>query len=300
MKRFIKILLCGLFAAGLTVLLGTYTLKAQDNTLIADLDGDGTEEIVYYDSMVKDVDEENMEYSFDISIDGEQAWSEGGIIELHPENPDINKLHNFLWGLGFINVEIIDVNPKDTTKEIIASYYASEDNVLLGIKVFRMKKDKLSCICEDCSIMAYSYIPKAQKNNKYLTVASSIFTSSFGTIWVKLDYKLTKKGLVLKPAKSGVYDIAPDFYEEGKANKFKAARNIKVYSDKNTKEFKGELAKKAKFTLKKIKYTANGYDSEYSVYIKASGIKGWIKVFDEYDEYGTPLDIPVTNPVWFS
>ena len=300
MKKLIKTLLCGIFALGFTALIGAYSLKAEDNTLIADLDGDGTEDIIYYEQSVKYVDEDTMDYTFDISINGEKAWSEGRLIELHPDNPSANRLHDELWLLGDIRVRIVDVNPKNSTKEIIASYYASEDNMLLGIKIFRLKKGKLNAICEDYEIPSSSYIPTAQKNNNYLTISTSIWTSTFGCIWVNIDYRITKNGLLIKPSKSGLYTIAPDFYEEGKPQKFMAARNIKVYSDSTLKESKGKIKKNAKFTLKKAKLDWDNPYGNYVVYIKASGLKGWIKVNAETDENNNPIDPLVTNPVFFS
>lgn len=300
MKKLLKALLCGIFTLGFMTLLSAYGLKAEDRTFVDDFDGDGKEDIITYDYSINDIDDENSEYTLEFTIDGKTVYSEGRKIELYPEVTEEHRLHDVLWSLGFINFQTIDVNPADSTKEIIASYYSNEDNVLLGIKVFRLKNGKIKTVCEDYDIASSAYIPKAQKNNKYLTVATSVWTSTFGCVWIYVDYKLTKNGLVMKPSKSGIYNIAPDFYEEGTPNKFKAARNIKVYSDKTTENFKGEINKKAKFTLKKVKMNVDNPYEDYVVYVKASGLKGWIEVDSETDENGMALDKLVTNPVWFS
>jgi hypothetical protein len=301
MKKIFKALLCGIFALGFTALMGAYSLKAEDKTFVEDLDGDGKEDIVTYDYSITEIDDENSEYTMEFTVNGKKAYSEGRKIELYPEVTDEHKNHDVLWTLGSIYFQVIDIDPSDSVKEIIASYYSYEDGVLLGIKVFRMKGGKLVAVCEDYdNIGASAYIPVAQKKNKYLTVANSVWTETFGCVWVYVDYKLTKNGLVLKPSKSGVYNVAPNFYEEGNAYKFKAARNIKVYSDKAAKNFKDEIKKKAKFTLKKVKMNVENPFEDYTVYVKASGIKGWIEVDTDTDEYGTVLDKLVTNPVWFS
>lgn len=300
MKKLFKALLCGIFALGFTALIGAYTLKAEDKTFVDDFDGDGEEDIITYDYSINDIDDETSEYTLEFTVNGKKAYSEGRKIEYNPEEPEEHRHHDVLWTLGYINFQAIDIDSTDSTKEIIASYYSNEDAVLLGIKVFRLKDGKMKALCEDYDIASSAYIPKAQKKNKYLTVATSVWTSTFGCIWVYADYKLTKNGLVLKAPKSGVYTVAPDFYEEGKPNKFKAARNIKVYSDKTTENFKGEINKKAKFTLKKVKMDIeNGYE-DFTAYVKSSGIKGWIEVNAETDEYGMALDKLVTNPVQFS
>ena len=59
----------GTFSPGFEVGSG-FRLKAEDNTIVEDLDGDGTEEIFSYEFNVMDVTEEQREYKFYILQDG--------------------------------------------------------------------------------------------------------------------------------------------------------------------------------------------------------------------------------------
>ena len=295
MKKLSKLLLCCLFVLGFSLLADTYGLKASDNTLIADLNGDGKEEIIYYEPEIRfSYDEEDGEYSFKISIDGKEAWSEGYVIEAYPDEPEEHRLHDVLYTLAYIKVEIADINPSDSYKEIVASYYSAYNEILLGMKVFRYKKGKLTLVGEDYNVSSFSYVVADQKNNKYLTLGVDYCSQTFGCLWLKVDYKLGKKGFTEKKAKSGVYTVAPEFYADNKIGKFKAACNIKVFSDSSLTEFKGEIKKGQKFYVKKVKLS-DDLTAPFVAYIKSSDVKGWIYVDNQTDDFGDVKEPLVTN-----
>jgi len=302
MKKLWKVLLCGLFALGFTVIVGAYSLKAEDNTLIADLDGDGDDEIITYEENVVYNVEDDSEYSFRISIDGKEAWSEGRVIEAYPDEPEENYIHDVLHTLGYITVNTVDVNPSNKYTEIVATYYSEYNMIVLGVKVFRLKNGKLTVVGEDYKhVSSFGYVLSSQKKNKYLAYAEDIWTPTFGTLWIKIEYKMSKKGFTERNVKSGVYNVAPQFANDGSSAKFKAARNMKVFADSDLTEFKGEITKGQKFTIKKVKLTDKNTYEPFLAYVKtSSGLKGWIYVYNETDEYGDPLEDLVTERVMFS
>lgn len=301
MKKLFRLLLCCAFALGFVGIIGSYGLKAEDNAIVADLDGDGTEEVFFYEFDVTDVADEQREYKFYILQDGDKIWSEDEVMNLYlDDSEETNFLHHPLYMLGDIRVQVIDVNSKDKYKEIILNYYSFEDNMLLGIKVLRYKKGKLTLVSESYDIPANSYVLRAQKKNKNITIATDFWTTSLGCIWLKVDYKLSKNALIPQVAKSGVYEVAPEFAEDYSQSKFKAARSIKVYSDKECTQYKGEIKKGKSFTLKKVVPSDIYLVGPFAAYVKASGIKGWIVIDNESDEYGAPADPIVKNRRLFS
>ena len=279
------------------------SLKAEDNTIYEDLNGDGVEECLTYDFKITQINDDDSEYRFVITEDGDKIYVEDEIIKKYTDDVETShSLHDDLFGLGWVKVQVVDANPKDKYKEIVVSYYHNEDNVLLAVKVLRYKKkNKLTVVSESANIMPYSYVPKAQKNNKYLTISTSVWTTSLGCIWLKLDYKLTKNGLIPQLSKTGVYTVAPEFAEDYKQSKFKAARTITVFGDKTCTEPIGEIAKGKKFTLKKVLITSLDDDAPFIAYVKASsGLKGWIYISNESDEYGQAVDKIVQDPRFFN
>ena len=283
MKKLLKMLLCGLFAVGIIVLADSYVIHAEDNTLIADLDGDGTEEIIYYEPDIKLLEGDETDYTFKISINGKEAWSEGYLIVEYPEKHRKDRLQDPLYTLDYLHVSVIDVNPGDKVKEIAVEYYSSYNEMLLGIKIFRLEKDKLVLVGEDYDMCPYAYILAPQKNNKRLILAEDSWSTSFGCLWIKKDYKIRKDRFVEKKPANGIYTVAKEFSNDGTIRKFKAARNIKVFSDIELTDFKDEILKGQKFRVKKVKFIEKTYD--FYAYIKTTtGLTGWIYVENGYGE----------------
>ena len=83
MKKLFRLLLCCAFALGFVGIIGSYGLKAEDNAIVADLDGDGTEEVFFYEFDVTDVADEQREYKFYILQDGDKIWSEDEVMNLY-------------------------------------------------------------------------------------------------------------------------------------------------------------------------------------------------------------------------
>ena len=301
MKKLWKAFLSGLFVLGFIVLIGTYSIKAEDNTLIADLNGDGKEEIIYYEPNVKYLDDDKTDYTFKITVDGKEVWSEGYLVDTYLNGSKEDGGYDPLYTLAYIYVEIADINPSDKYQELVASYYSAYNESLLGMKIFRFKKGKLVLVGEDYHISSYSYLVTPQKNNKYLTLGEDYWAVPFGCLWLKRDYKISSEGFTEKAPKKGIYEVGPEFSNEGKGRKFKAARNIKVFSDSGLTNFKGEITKGQKFYVKKVKFLDEQGLGDFVAYVKTtSGLKGWIYVENDYDDNGEIADKLVTNPRWFA
>ena len=289
----LKTFVGGIMVAGFVAVTGALGLHASDNTLVADLNGDGTEEIISYYQDIDPLDNGHIKYSFEMTVNGEKAYEEGGLIERYPEATEENRLHDKLDHLKNINVKLLDVNPKDETKEILVSYYASVDNILLDMKVFRYNDGKLKCVSEFDSESAHAYVPTAQNNNKYVKVCEEIYTPTLGNIWVTKNYKLTKKGFVEKANKTHTYAIAPAGYEENKIAKYTAANMFEVFATKDCmlEDSLGLVGEGETFTVKKVVFLENNEFGPMKAYIKtASGLKGWIFIDNETDEYGQPIN----------
>ena len=130
MHNVLKTIVGGIMMTGFVAIASFIGIKASDDTLIADLNGDGTEEIVTYYQDINPLDNGDIDYSFKMTVNGKKAYEEGGLIERYPEATEENRLHDKLDHLKNINVTVVDVNPEDNTKEIVASYYADVDNIL--------------------------------------------------------------------------------------------------------------------------------------------------------------------------
>ena len=72
----LKIAVGGMMVAGLVSVAGAFGTKASDNTLIADLDGNGTEEIVTYYEDINPLEGGDINYSFKMTVNGETAYEE--------------------------------------------------------------------------------------------------------------------------------------------------------------------------------------------------------------------------------
>ena len=77
----LKMVVGGMMVAGFVAAAGAFGIKASDNTLIADLDGNGTEEIVTYYEDINPLENGDIDYSFKFTIEGKTVYEESALIE---------------------------------------------------------------------------------------------------------------------------------------------------------------------------------------------------------------------------
>ena len=285
MKNLFKLGFITFFTTIIVAITGSFNTKASDNTLIADLDGNGTEEIVTYYEEINPLEDGDFTYSFRMTVNGKDAYEEGGLVERYPVEPVEGRLHDQLDHLKNIVVSVADVNPDKAGQELIARYYASVDDIVLGYRVFRYNDGKLTMVSEYFPEAAHSYIPKAQNNDKYIKVCVETYTHALGNIWLTRNYKLTAEGFKEKESKTGTYIIAPAKYEENKLAKYNSAKDSEICSDKNLEKAKGTIAEGEKYVIKKVILTDNDTFENMRAYVKtASGVKGWILIDNTSDE----------------
>ena len=289
----LKMAACGLATVCFVSAAGALGTWASDNTLIGDFNGDGKEETVSYAQEKTAFDNGDFGYSFRFTIDGEQVYEEDLYVSTEPNTYQNPTLDETLDHLEKIDVQKIDINPGKAGEELVARYVANVDDIVLGYRVFRLKKGEIKAVSEFVPEAAHSYIPKAQDNNNTIKVAIETSTPTLGNIWLTRNYTLKKDGFVEKESKSGTYTIAPAKYEENKLAKYSAATEIEIFADKKLKNSKGMIAEGEKFTIKKVILTDNNTYEPMRAYVKtASGVKGWIFIDPTTDEYGNPM-----NPV---
>ncbi len=288
MKRTLKTFKLNYVVLAFLAVLFIWTAKSVPgqcaDKMSADLDGDGKVEKVSTESN-GECDYENYTgfFNFYLKIDGKTLFKEELVITSMENFYDVAEL-------GYIEAEIVDINPDDKYKEILLKYYCIEDDLLLKIKILRLQKGKLKCICDDESISGYSYFNIAQGNNKYINVAVDFWNDSLGCVWIKNTYKIKNGKLVLKKAKNDVYTALPDFSATGSYTKFKTTVSLKIYSDSACTKQIDTLAKGNKFYVKKLKLVNYGKDSEIgqkpmAAYVKTStGIKGWIYLENDFEK----------------
>ena len=289
----LKMAACGLATVCFVSAAGALGTKASDNTLIGDFNGDGKEETVSYAQEKTAFDNGDFGYSFRFTIDGKQVYEEDLYVSTEPNTYQNPTLDETLDHLEKIDVQKIDINPGKAGEELVARYVANVDDIVLGYRVFRLKKGEIKIVSEFVPDAAHSYIFKAQDNNDKIKVAIETSTPTLGNIWLTRNYTLKKDGFVEKESKNGTYTIAPAKYEENKLAKYSAATEIEIFSDKKLKKSKGMIAEGEKFTIKKVILTDNNTYEPMRAYVKtASGVKGWIFIDPTTDEYGNPM-----NPV---
>ena len=289
----LKMAACGLATVCFVSAAGALGTWASDNTLIGDFNGDGKEETVSYAQEKTSFDNGDFGYSFRFTIDGKQVYEEDLYVSTEPNTYQNPTLDETLDHLEKIDVQKIDINPGKAGEELVARYFADVDDIVLGYRVFRLKKGEIKAVSEFVPEAAHSYISKAQDNNDKIKVAIETSTPTLGNIWLIRNYTLKKDGFVEKESKNGTYTIAPAKYEENKLAKYSAATEIEIFSDKKLKKSKGMIAEGEKFTIKKVILTDNNTYEPMRAYVKtASGVKGWIFIDPTTDEYGNPM-----NPV---
>ena len=289
----LKMAACGLATVCFVSAAGALGTWASDNTLIGDFNGDGKEETVSYAQEKTAFDNGDFGYSFRFTIDGKQVYEEDLYVSTENNTYQNPTLDEALDHLKNIDVQKIDINPGKAGEELVARYFADVDDIVLGYRVFRLKKGEIKAVSEFVPETAHSYIPKAQDNNNTIKVAIETSTPTLGNIWLIRNYTLKKDGFVEKESKNGTYTIAPAKYEENKLAKYSAATEIEIFSDKKLKKSKGMIAEGEKFTIKKVILTDNNTYEPMRAYVKtASGVKGWIFIDPTTDEYGNPM-----NPV---
>lgn len=136
-------------------------------------------------------------------------------------------------------------------------------------------------------------MPAAQDNKKYIKVCVEEYIPTLGNVWLTKNYKFSKGKLVEKASKTGLYNVAPEGYEENKVKKYRAATVLEVYADKScdVETSLGLIGENEKIAIKKVIFPDNDEYILVRAYVKsASGINGWIFVDPTSDEMGNPVN----------
>ena len=290
----LKMVVGGMMMVGFVAAASAFGIKANDNTLIADLDGNGTEEIVSYCEDIDRLENGDINYNFEFTIDGKTVYKEGGLIERYPEVTEDGRLHDKLDHLKTIVVSVVDVNPGKEGKELIAKYYADVDDIVLGYKVFRYNDGKLSVVSEFYPNASHSYIPDAQADDEFIKVNVQEYIDSIGKIWITRTYKLTENGFVEKENKSGKYTVAPAYHEKNKLPEYVAANPIEmfIYDRCDVKDSIDMMVEGEKFVIREVIFPNdnNGYILMRARIKNELGHQGWIMVDNTIDEMGQPVN----------
>ena len=290
----LKMVVGGMMMVGFIAAASAFGIKANDNTLIADLDGNGTEEIVSYSEDIDRLENGDINYSFKFTIEGKTVYKEGGLIERYPEVTEEGRLHDKLDHLKTIAVSVADVNPGKAGKELIAKYYADVDDIVLGYKVFRYNDGKLSVVSEFYPNASHSYIPDAQADNEFIKVNVEEYIDAIGKVWITRTYKLTKNGFVEMENKSGKYTVAPANHEKNKLPEYVAANPIEMFAnDKcDVEDSIDMMVEGEKFVIREVIFPNdnNGYIIMRAYIENELGHKGWIMVDNTIDEMGQPVN----------
>ena len=290
----LKMVVGGMMVAGFVAAAGAFGIKASDNTLIADLDGNGTEEIVSYYEDINPLENGDIDYSFKFTIEGKTVYEESALIERYPEVTEEGRLHDKLDHLKTIAVSVADVNPGKAGKELIAKYYADVDDIVLGYKVFRYNNGKLNVVSEFYPNASHSYIPDAQEDNEFIKVNVEEYVAAIGKIWITRTYKLTKNGFVEMENKSGKYTVAPAYHEKNKLPEYAAANPIEmfVYDRCDVKDSIDMMVEGEKFVIREVIFPNenNGYIIMRARIKNELGHQGWIMVDNTIDEMGQPVN----------
>ena len=290
----LKMVVGGMMVAGFVAAAGAFGIKASDNTLIADLDGNGTEEIVSYYEDINPLENGDIDYSFKFTIEGKTVYEESALIERYPEVTEEGWLHDKLDHLKTIAVSVADVNPGKAGKELIAKYYADVDDIVLGYKVFRYNDGKLNVVSEFYPNASHSYIPDAQEDNEFIKVNVEEYVDAIGKIWITRTYKLTKNGFVEMENKSGKYTVAPAYHEKNMLPEYAAANPIEmfVYDRCDVKDSIDMMVEGEKFVIREVIFPNenNGYIIMRARIKNELGHQGWIMVDNTIDEMGQPVN----------
>ena len=247
MKKVFKPLLAAfLFALVTAAFLSLGTVNAAAATLSSDLDGDGTDETIIYET--SETEDDGIELT-SLTINGIDALASGKLE------------HNF--DACYLSVEVIDTCTKDGLKEL--AVIKRVDN-WTEYNLFRFKNGKVS---KYCTVNADEIISQKKKNR--ITIKGYVFVQGLGNIYVNTNLKVKSGRAVLidEPSKPN---------KDNATIKFKTNRKMTLYSDEYVTEEIGTIKKGAKFKL--IKFERDGEGNFTRICVKANGVTGWIDTTD--------------------
>ena len=245
MKRVLKFGITALLLAfAVTALSGLGSIKASAGTLSADLDGDGKEESIAWES----------DDLSSLSINGKAVFKTAKV-----KLPK-NDYYDF-------DIRIMDTATKDNYKEVVVCRSLEE---LSQYYFFRYDNGKIS----KYAFFDYGEEIVSQKTKNRIKIRSYVFVKGIGNIRVDEVFKI-KKGKATLLTK----EYKPNKLNE--ATTFKANAEPIIFTDTTWTTEAGTLKNGEKFTL--VKFTADENGDFSQLYIKTkSGVKGWINTTD-YD-----------------
>ena len=262
MKKVFKSLLTALlFAFVIAALSGLGSVKASAATISDDLDGDGTDETIVYDTEESD---KGLQLSF-LTINGKDVLA---AIQMEDQfYPDM------------ITVEVIDTCTKDGLKElaVIKNVEGWDEYTLIRFKGGKISK---YCKLDDTDGIV------SQKKKSRITIKTDVFVRGLGYIKVNMNLKVKSGRAVLvdEPSKPN---------KDNEKTTFKTNRKMPLYADEYAGEQIGTLKKGAKFKL--VQFVRDGEGNFTRICVKSNGVTGWIDStdFDDYTEFFVK-----NPPVW--
>ena len=254
MKKYLKLGISALvFAFVFTALSNLGAVKASAETLSADLDGDGKEETIVYETAETD------DYAMEI-------------ISLTVNGKDVLSVAKFedQFEANRINVEVIDTCTKDGLKELAVIKGVDSWDIYT---LFRFKDGKVSQYC----IIDGAEDVVSQKKKNTVATKGYIYVRNLGNIRVTTTYKV----------KSGKLTNTDPYISPNKDNyttTFKTNRKITLYSDETGSEKIGTIKKGKKFKLVKVLRDEDSEDGYTWICVKSNGTTGWINTAD-YDDF---------------
>ena len=255
MKKYFKLgLVALLFAFVFIAFTANTSANAEANgSLSADLDSDGTEEVVVWE-----FDEDSCIVTA-LTINGTDVYKA-------TKTEPLRTPYDF-------RVKVIDTCTKDKYKEVVVELF--EDTVWFAI--FRYDNGKITKYLDDDDFTGYEIISQKKKNR--ICTSDYLYVTNIGNIFTNISYNI-KSGKA-KMVKGQTFKATKQNY----TTSFKSTAEMTVYKKDNCKTAKGILKKGEKFTLLKFKEDKSGRNT--LVYIKTkSGVKGWINTeeFESNDE----------------
>ena len=247
MKKVLKSLLTALlFAFVIAALSGLGSVKASAATLKGDLDGDGTDETIVYETEDSD---KGLQLSF-LTINGKDVLAAIQMIDqFYPDRIDLS---------------VIDTCTKDGLKELVVNKGV---DALDEYTLIRFNNGKISkyCTLDDADGIV------SQKKKNRITIKTDVLVQGIGLIKVNLNYKVKSGRAVLvdEPSKPN---------KDNAKTTFKTSRKMPLYSDEYVSEQIGTLKKGAKFKL--ISFVRDGEGNFTRICVKSNGVTGWLDTMD--------------------
>ncbi len=256
-KVFRSLLTALLFAFVIAAISGLGSVKASAATLTGDLDGDGTDETIVYDTEDSD---HGLQLSF-LTINGKDVLT---AIQMQDQfYPDV------------IELEIIDTCTKDGVKELAVIKNVEE---LVEYTLIRYNNGKISkyCTIDDADSIV------SQKKKNRITIKTTEYVCGIGNIKVTETFKVKSGRIVVTDS-----PLTPN--KDNERTTFKTNKKITLYADEYVDEQIGTLKKGAKFKL--VKFVRDGEGNFTRICVKSNGVTGWIDAMniDDYFVKNPPM-----------